>query len=60
MEMSFIDAVSSVGVPAVISLYLLIRTQSSLDRLTEAINRVESLITAYYSGGSGFVRVKGE
>lgn len=42
MDGQIMEAVSSVGVPAVISFYLLIRIESSLNRLTEAINRLDA------------------
>lgn len=49
IESMLINAVSSVGIPAAISFYLLVRVQSSLDRMTEAVVKLTAYVEAIVS-----------
>ncbi len=42
MEQLVVDALSSVGVPAGITFYVLVRVNATLERLTEAITKIDA------------------
>ena len=46
MEQFVVEVLSAVGVPAGISFYVLIRVNATLERLTEAITKIDAKLSS--------------